>query len=223
MELLAPTKTVQEKEEAPKISHSTEQEWAELMAALALWKNDSERKAEYIVDLEGKLSKAREKIENMQNHSEKQIAEISRLMDVISGSAVFADQAGARISELEEENTRLKQELATTGQTSKVVTPVFGPSVTLHVPVTVGTDPNLERLNVYRSLDSLGGTFEAAGLDRERIMRELFELMQIVVGFVATDLSELMPDQDVTEHVQRLFLNHNERHIQIVTSKQQAG
>ncbi|MNJ72881.1 hypothetical protein D3C77_695990 [compost metagenome] len=40
-------------------------------------------------------------------------------------------------------------------------------------------------------------------------MRELFELLQVVVGFVATDLTELLPGQDVTEHVQRFFQEHN--------------
>lgn len=213
MELLAPAKTAQEKEDAPKLSQSTEQEWAELVAALALWKNDAERKAEYIADLEGELRKSREEVESVQTRFtevfREQAAEISRLNDAMSGATIIADQAGARISELEEENTRLKQELATTGQTSKVVTPVFGSAVSLYVPVILGTDPVRERLNVYEGLDALGSTFESAGLDRERIMRELFELLQVVVGFVATDLSELLPGQDVTEHVQRFFAEHN--------------
>ncbi|MOA28100.1 hypothetical protein D3C78_1490250 [compost metagenome] len=118
------------------------------------------------------------------------------------------------MSELEEEITRLKQELSNAGQVNKVVTPVFGSSVSLHVPIITGTDPIRERLNVYNGLDALGNTFESIGLDRERIMRELFDLMQLVVRFVATDLSELLPGQDVTEHVQRFFSEHN-RHAYI--------
>ncbi|MNW37044.1 hypothetical protein D3C74_140750 [compost metagenome] len=213
MELLAPAKTAQEKEDAPKLSQSTEQEWAELVAALALWKNDAERKAEYIADLEGELRKSREEVESVQTRFtevfREQAAEISRLNDAMSGATIIADQAGARISELEGENAHLKRELSNAGQASKVVTPMFGSAVSLFVPITAGTDPLQERLDVYRGLDALGGTFESLGLDRERIMRELFDLMQLVVRFVATDLSELLPGQDVTEHVQRFFSEHN--------------
>lgn len=212
MELLAPVNQVEEEEPA-KLSQSTEQEWAELMAAVALWKNDAERKGEYIADLEGELKKTREEAESVQNRfmavSKEQAAEISKLNDAMSGAAVIADQAGARISELEEENARLKQELSNVGQASKVVAPVFGSAVSLYVPIITGTDPIHERLNVYHGLDALSGTFESAGLDRERIMRELFELLEVVVRFVATDLSELLPGQDVTEHVQRFFSEHN--------------
>ncbi|MOA54621.1 hypothetical protein D3C78_1782740 [compost metagenome] len=49
-------------------------------------------------------------------------------------------------------------------------------------------------------------------------MRELFDLMQLVVRFVATDLSELLPGQDVTEHVQKFFSEHNRQAF----SKQEA-
>ncbi|WP_410771000.1 sigma-70 family RNA polymerase sigma factor [Fontibacillus sp. BL9] len=213
MELLAPAKPASEPpiEENPVTNQ--EQELASLQAALALWKNDAERKGEYIADLESELGKARENAENVHSRfmavSEEQAAEISRLKEAMSGATVIANQAGARLSELEEENTRLKLELSNVGQASKVVAPMFGSSVSLHVPIITGTDPIRERLNVYHGLDALGETFESAGLDRERIMRELFSLLQTVVRFVATDLAELLPGQDVTEHVQRFFQEHN--------------
>ncbi|MBU5673221.1 hypothetical protein [Paenibacillus brevis] len=220
MELLAPVKEVSSvPEQAPAqlsradTPNKREQELAELQAALALWKNQATRKAEYIADLEGELTKAREEAESLQNQfrsvTQEQAAEISRLNYAMSGATVIANQAGARLSELEEENAQLKQQLSNSGQASKVVAPVFGTGVSLYVPIVQGTDPIQERLNVYHGLDSLGGTFESAGLDRERIMRELFELLQTVVGFVATDLAELLPGQDVTEHVQRFFQEHN--------------
>ncbi|WP_213505432.1 hypothetical protein [Paenibacillus faecis] len=229
MELLVPTKPAPN-DGSPvdeKRSTNQEQELAEMQAALALWKNDSERKGEYITDLEGELRKVREEAESVQKRftavAQEQADEISQLTDALSGAAVISDQAGARIAELEEEIGRLKQELSTAIQASKVVTPVFGSSVMLQVPIHLGEDPVRERLNVYNGLDTLGGTFESAGLDRERIMRELFKLLQTVVGFVATDLTELLPGQDVTEHVQRFFQEHNERHFKNVKTKKQAG
>lgn len=214
LELLAPVKQAPKAEPLEEErSTNQDQELAELQAAVALWKNDAERKSEYITDLEGELKKAREKTENLRERSmavsREQADEISGLKDALSGAAVIADQSGARIAELEAENERLKQELSVAGQPSKIVFPVFGDSVTLSVPIVAGSDPIRERLNVYHGLDALGNTFESAGLDRERIMRELFELLQTVVGFVATDLAELLPGQDVTEHVQRFFLEHN--------------
>lgn len=190
-----------------------EQELVDLQAAVTLWKKDAESKAEYIKGLEGELLKAREEAERINNRfmavSGEQTDEITRLKEALSGAAVISDQAGARISELEKEVGRLKQELSSTSQTSKVVVPVFGSAVTLHVPILLGDDPVRERHNVFQGFDKFGGTLESAGLDRERIMRELFELLQVVVGFVATDLTELLPGQDVTEHVQRFFQEHN--------------
>lgn len=213
MELLAPAKVVTEPPAEITKSSDNEQELASLQAAVALWKNDAERKGEYIADLENELAKAREKVENVQGRfmavSEEQAAEISRLKEAMAGATVIANKAGERIAELEGENAQLKRELSAAGQASKVIAPVFGDSVTINVPIVAGTDPVRERLNVYHGLDALGGTFESAGLDRERIMRELFELLQTVVGFVATDLAELLPGQDVTEHVQRFFQEHN--------------
>lgn len=241
MELLAPAKASGVIEQEPAESSGTdilermekraterEQELADLQAALAMWKNDAERKGEYIADLEGDLTKAREKAESVQKRfmavSEEQVAEITRLKEAMSGATVIANKAGERIAELEGENAQLKRELSAAGQASKVIAPVFGDSVTINVPIVAGTDPVRERLNVYSGLDALGGTFESAGLDRERIMRELFELLQTVVGFVATDLAELLPGQDVTEHVQRFFQTHNEQHFESVrTPQKQAG
>lgn len=232
LELLAPSKQAPKTDPVEeKRSTNQEQELAELQAAVALWKNDAERKGEYITDLEGELTKLREEKENeharMIAVTREQANEISQLISFLkeakSRATVISDQAGVRITELEEEIGRLKQELSNAGQASKVVAPVFGDSVTIHVPIVAGTDPVRERLNVYRGLDVLGGTFESAGLDRERIMRELFELLQTVVGFVATDLAELLPGQDVTEHVQRFFQAHNEQHFDNVRTQKQAG
>lgn len=227
MELLAPAKVVSEPPAEITKSSDHEQELASLQAALAMWKNDAERKGEYIAELETELGKAREKADSVQKRfiavSEEQAAEISRLKEAMSGATAIASQAGERIAELEEEVGRLKRELSNAGQASNVVAPVFGDSVTINVPIVAGTDPVRERLNVYNGLDALGGTFESAGLDRERIMRELFELLQTVVGFVATDLAELLPGQDVTEHVQRFFQAHNEQHFESVKTQKQAG
>lgn len=150
----------------------------DLQATANLWKKDAESKAEDIKDLEGELLKAREEAVRINNRfmaaSGEQTNEIARLKEALSGATVISDQAGARLSELEKEVGRLKQELSATSQTNKVVVPVFGSSVTLHVPILLGDDPVRERLNVFHGFDKFGGTLESAGLDRERIMRELF-------------------------------------------------
>lgn len=221
LELLVPMRQMP-KVEPPDEEHrpaNNEQELAELQAAVALWKNDAERKGEYITDLEGELTKLREEKENeharMIAVTREQANEIFQLISFLkeakSRATVISDQAGVRIAELEDEIGCLKQGLSVAEQASRVLAPVFGDSVTIHVPIVTGTDPVRERLNVYRGLDALGGTFESTGLDRERIMRELFELLQTVVGFVATDIAELLPGQDVTEHVQRFFWAHNQQ------------
>lgn len=95
--------------------------------------------------------------------------------------------------------------------------------VTLRLPILPASVANVERARIYDAVEALSAGVEAAEIDRERVMRELFQLMQRTVSFITADLAELLPGQDVSDHVQRFFRAHNERHVESVTALQEAG
>lgn len=94
--------------------------------------------------------------------------------------------------------------------------------VTIRMPVLPVATANVERARIYDAVEALGAGVEAAEIDRERVMKELFMLLQRAVSFVTADLAELLPGQDVSEHVQRFFQTHNVRHIASVATTREA-
>ncbi|MFC4305768.1 hypothetical protein [Cohnella boryungensis] len=122
-----------------------------------------------------------------------------------------------RIQELEEERNMLLRTI----EAAALETNEVG-FVTIRMPVLPVSTANAERARIYDAVEALGAGVEAAEIDRERVMRELFLLLQRAVSFVTADLAELLPGQDVSEHVQRFFQAHNVRHNASVTAMQEA-
>ncbi|GEM_PF-3319150 len=129
-----------------------------------------------------------------------------------------AQNSHDRIRELEEERTMLLRTIE-----SAAVEANDSGYVIIRMPVLPVTTANAERARIYDAVEALGSGVEAAEIDRERVMRELFLLLQRAVSFVTADLAELLPGQDVSEHVQHFFQAHNDRHVESVTVMQEAG
>jgi Chromosome segregation ATPases len=197
-----------------------EQELAELQAATALWKNEAERKDEYIKDLEGELTKARAETElgheRFMSVSEEMADEIARLKDALSGAAVISDHAGARIQELEVERGLLLQTIEQAASEESGI-------IALRIPILSVAIANVERARIYAAVEALSNDVEAAEIDRERVMTELFDLLQRAVNFITADLAELHPGKDVSGFVLEFFNHYNEQHLAILSGIRKAG
>lgn len=190
-----------------------EQEMANLQAAVALWKNEAERKDEYIKDLEAELQKSRGEVERGNQRftavSEELGAEIARLKEALSGAAVISDQAGGRIKELEAERQLLLQTIErAAGEDAGIIA--------IRLPILSLAVANVERARIYEAVEALSDGVEAADIDRERVMTELFDLLQRTVNFITADLAELHPGRDVSGYVREFFAYYNDRHMELM-------
>ncbi|MEK3722286.1 hypothetical protein [Paenibacillus sp. FSL H8-0034] len=156
-------------------------------------------------------------VERLVRGLEAEERETKHLNELLKGAAIVADQAGARINELEEEQCAL---LAIIDAASENVTDSV---VTIRVPITAAMQPIQQRIDVYNGIDLFESAIEAAELDRTRVMSELFALVQRVADYVTSDLVELIPGEDVSKYVQRFMAYHNDQHIERMKIKQQAG
>ncbi|QTH44936.1 hypothetical protein J4772_11345 [Cohnella sp. LGH] len=191
----------------------------------------AEEKEQIIAQLQAELDKAVEQIGSLLDKRgedllrfekaaikiQEQEARICELEDDLLEAG--ANQAGYdSIRELEEEREMLLRTIE-----SAAVEANDSGHVIIRMPVLPVTTANAERARIYDAVEALGSGVEAAEIDRERVMRELFAILQRAVSFVTADLAELLPGQDVSEHVQRFFEAHNVRHIASVAAMQEAG
>lgn len=95
--------------------------------------------------------------------------------------------------------------------------------IALRLPIMSVAVANVERARIYEAVEALSDDVEAAEIDRERVMNELFDLLQRAVNFITADLAELHPRQDVTGYVREFFAYYNERHMGNLTDTRQAG
>jgi hypothetical protein len=177
-----------------------EQELANLQAAVELWKNDAERKGDHIADLEAEIARFNQQTTD-------QAAEIARLREALSGTAVIANQAGAKITELETERQLLLQTIEHAVGTD-------ANWITLQIPIMPPQVAIQERTRIYETLESLSNSIEGAEIDRQRVAIELFELIQRIVNFVTADLTELHPGKDATAFIHEFFSYYNVQHIE---------
>ncbi|GBG09489.1 hypothetical protein PAT3040_04135 [Paenibacillus agaridevorans] len=172
-----------------------EQELANLQAATALWKNEAERKDEYIKDLETELKHTRDEVDR-----------VKRLTGI----------NGARIQELESERNLLLQTIEqAAGEDAGFIA--------LRIPILSVAIANVERARIYEAVEALSSDVEAAEIDRERVMTELFDLLQRTVNFITADLAELHPGRDVSGFVREFFAFYNDRHSGLVIDTRQAS
>ncbi|WP_213410018.1 hypothetical protein [Xylanibacillus composti] len=100
---------------------------------------------------------------------------------------------------------------------------VKGNDVSLSIPIPSVAIANAERTRIYAAVEALSDGVEAADIDRERVMSELFDLLQRTVNFITADLAELHPGKNVAGYVREFFAYYNNRHMEIVTAQQEAG
>lgn len=197
-----------------------QQELAELQAAAALWKNDAEQKDKYIKDLEEELTKSRTELERerlrLQSVLEQDANEINRLNEALSRAAEVSDQASARIKELETERNLLLQTIELAAGEDEGF-------IALRIPILSVAIANVERARIYAAVEALSTDVEAAEIDRELVMSELFDLLQRVVNFVTADLAELHPSKDVSGFVREFFSYYNDQHLGLKTEIRKAG
>lgn len=170
-----------------------EQEMSELQAAVALWKNDAERKGEQIGELEKQLTNVREELDKTRCESRKTLNELEAERQLLLHTIEHAAAA-------EESN-----------------------SIALRIPILSVAIANVERARIYAAVEALSTDVEAADIDRERVMTELFDLLQRTINFITADLAELHPGKPVIDFVQEFFHYYNARHIEGLTLQQQAG
>ncbi|WP_240421631.1 hypothetical protein [Paenibacillus periandrae] len=176
--------------------------------------NDLE--ARYQFDKERTL-KLEGDVERLVRRLEEEERETKHLNELLKGAAIVADQAGARINELEEEQCALLAIIDAASENAA------DPVVIIRVPITAAMQPIQQRIGVYNGIDLFESAVEAAELDRTRVMSELFALVQRVADYVTSDLVELIPGEDVSKYVQRFMAYHNDQHIERMKIKQQAG
>lgn len=176
-----------------------EQELAELQAATALWKHEAERKDEQIADLQVE-------IENM--HAAVRLAENEQKR------AAAVDHDMIRI---------LNREKAILLQTIEQAAEEEDGYIGLRIPILSVLIANVERTRIYEAVEALSNGIESADIDRERVMTELFELLQRVVNFVVADLAELHPGKEVSGFVREFFAHYNDRHLGLLLEPRQAS
>lgn len=220
-----------------------EQELANLQAACALWKSEADKRfaengalldtlANNTVQLDRLREKEhqsgvtiRELTEDRDNWAkeyatlEEVFVELRNERDALNGRCVVREN---QISELEAERNVLLQTIQRAVADSKVEEEPG--VVTIRLPILPASIANAERLQIYNAVEALSFSVESAEIDRERVMRELFMLLQRTVSFVTADLAELLPGHNVSEHVQRFFSVHNDRHLAgVATTPAQAA
>jgi hypothetical protein len=176
-----------------------EQELAELQAATAIWKNEAERKDAQITSLQEELMTAKEAVllaENEQKHK----------------AAIQYDRVQL-----------LKKEKQILLQTIEQAAGEDAGFIALRIPILSVAIANIERARIYEAVEALSNDVEAAEIDRERVMTELFDLLQRTVNFITADLAELHPGREVSGFVREFFSFYNDRHLGLLIDTRQAS
>jgi uncharacterized coiled-coil protein SlyX len=173
-----------------------EQKLLELQETVTMWERSAEEKNAEIANLHEELAKAQSAFKVLENEK-KQAA-------VVDHDTIRA---------LEKEKALL---------THAIKQDVTG-MVAIRLPILAATIANVERTRIYDAVERLSTEAEPADIDRERVMSELFDLLQRVVNFVVADLAELHPGKDVSGYVREFFAHYNERHLRILDEIRKAG
>ncbi|TMV49386.1 hypothetical protein FE783_12790 [Paenibacillus mesophilus] len=151
------------------------------------------------------------------------------------GEVTEADQAERRISELENENDRLKSEIRVSNDVvdnlrSRVRMLEEERErnkgyVFIRVPVLPGDHPIHQHVGVVGVADRFATEIESASMDRGRAAVELFQLFQSFVGLIYSELADLHPGgRDVVGYVKTFFAHYNQQHLdQLPKVKEQTG
>ncbi|RJX40896.1 hypothetical protein D3P09_02420 [Paenibacillus pinisoli] len=166
---------------------------AELQPSADHWKADAGRKDLQIMELEKELASVRAELDSTRRESLKTLNELEAERQLLLHTIEHAAAA-------EESN-----------------------SVAIRIPILSVAIANVERARIYAAVEALSTDVEAADIDRERVMTELFDLLQRTINFITADLAELHPGKPVIDFVQEFFHYYNARHIEGLTLQQQAS
>ncbi|MEK3882400.1 hypothetical protein [Paenibacillus sp. PL2-23] len=162
-----------------------EQELAELQVACASWQAEAEKRAE----------------------------EVSALIDKRGEDLARYKRLAEKLESTEEELERTDSERLLLLKTIEQAVREDGCFIALRIPILSVAIANVERARIYEAVEALSYDVEAAEIDRERVMTELFDLLQRTVNFITADLAELHPGRDVSSFVREFFAYYNERHV----------
>ncbi|SFF22696.1 hypothetical protein SAMN04487969_11938 [Paenibacillus algorifonticola] len=160
-----------------------------------------------------------EQVDTAARAMEYETAENAKMKTALESASDKAAEAGRKLKKMDEEQQIL---LATLEQAAEQAAIQENDIITLCMPILSVAIANVERARIYDAVGALSSDVEAADIDRERVMQELFDLLQRVVNFVTADLAELHPGQSVAEFVHDFFGYYNSRHIDNVTAQQEA-
>ncbi|RKN75031.1 hypothetical protein [Paenibacillus ginsengarvi] len=145
-----------------------------------------------------------------------------------------AEQAATQIMLLEAENKRLQTEARIANDVAENLRSrvrVLEDErernrgfVFLRLPILPGDHPIRQRIDLNAGIDRFATEIELSAMNRERAASELFQLVQIFVGFIHSEMEDLHPEQDdVFGFVKRYFAHHNARHLATLAGREQAG
>lgn len=175
-------------ERMEKRASEREQELAELQASCASWQTEAEKRAE----------------------------EVSALIDKRGEDLARYKRLAEKLESTEEELERTDSERLLLLQTIEQAAGEDAGFIALRIPILSVAIANVERARIYEAVEALSTDVEATEIDRERVMTELFDLLQRTVNFITADLAELHPGRDVSSYVREFFAYYNERHSELM-------
>jgi len=91
---------------------------------------------------------------------------------------------------------------------------VLGKEIVLRLPLLDSGANRFDQMQkVHEELEEVGSELETASIDRRRAAEELFDLVQSFVGLIRVELSDLIVDGSVDQHVIRFFEHFNREHF----------
>ncbi|MBJ6360842.1 hypothetical protein ACFOQM_05960 [Paenibacillus sp. GCM10012307] len=176
---------------------------SELHAEVQKWKGVAEDWKETVAQVSNTNMELEQQIETQRQELHDRNSKIADLQ-----------AAADRVTVLEAERDMLMQtiELAAIQETGMI---------SFNIPIQSATVANAERTRIYTAIEALDTDMEAVDIDRGRVMRELFDLLQSVVNFVTADLEELHPGQAAESFIHQFFAFHNERHLDTLAVQQE--
>ncbi|WP_270167536.1 hypothetical protein [Paenibacillus sp. SYP-B4298] len=232
LELMAPTAPAPEAQETAKevseidkrVAEQLEQR-AEARGLLALNAQNGaapDAGAEILQRMEERAAAQAEEIAELRADRNNWESEYSTLETVYIELQADRDAWRGRADELKQSLADLTAERDILLQTIEQAAAHDTSMIVFRVPIQAAAVANAERSRIYDAIEAIGTGMEAADIDRGRVMRELFDLLQRVVNFVTADLVELHPGQSVERYIHQFFAYHNERHLEsLVELKQQ--
>ncbi|NRF91504.1 hypothetical protein HQN89_10785 [Paenibacillus frigoriresistens] len=87
--------------------------------------------------------------------------------------------------------------------------------ITLRIPIIdTGHDEQTKVEKMHEEIDELLNEFCIWPIDKPAAMSELFDVVQVMLGFILAGGKEILVGEDVTMYVEEFFRKSNEDHIE---------